>query len=159
MNDDVRDMIDLLRSKGLTLSLAESCTGGLIGATITDMPGASDVFMGSAVTYSNESKMSILGVSERALAEHGAVSEETAVEMAEGSLKAYGSDVALSVTGIAGPGGATDTKPVGLVYMAITDGIRTKASRHVYDGDRASVRAQTVRDAILQIIEFTGGSE
>ena len=111
------------------MSAAESCTGGLIGYSITDIPGASDVFLGSAVTYSNESKENILGVKHQTLLQYGAVSEETAREMVLGSIEVYQSDIAVSVTGIAGPGGATPDKPVGLVYIAVADGPRVIVTR------------------------------
>ena len=103
--------------KHRTMCCAESCTGGLIGAAMTDLPGSSEFFFGSAVTYSNEAKMKLLGVREQTLIDHGAVSEETAREMALGAAALFGADYSVAVTGIAGPGGATDTKPVGLVYM------------------------------------------
>ena len=111
----------ILTEKGLKLSLAESCTGGLIGSQITDISGSSAFFLGSAVTYSNESKERLIGVSHQSLAENGAVSETVAKEMAEGTLEAYGSDIAGSVTGIAGPNGGTPEKPVGTVWMAVTE--------------------------------------
>ena len=111
-----------------TMCCAESCTGGLIGAAMTDMAGSSEYFLGSAVTYSNEAKMRILGVEEDTLIAHGAVSEETAREMALGAARVFGADYSVAVTGIAGPGGATETKPVGLVYIAVSDGSRTVVS-------------------------------
>jgi len=145
---EVMELIDVLRSKGLRMSAAESCTGGMIGCMMTSVPGSSDVFLGSAVTYSNEAKESILKVSHQTLMDHGAVSEETAREMAIGSIDAYGSDIAVAVTGIAGPGGATDTKPVGLVYIAVADGPRTVVTKNNFEGDRQSVRKQTALEAI-----------
>ena len=150
-------LTDALRAKGLRMSAAESCTGGLIGASITDMPGSSDVFLGSAVTYSNDAKESVLGVSHDSLLEYGAVSEQVAREMALGSIRAYDSDVAVAVTGIAGPGGATDTKPVGLVYIAVADGPRTVVTRNVFDGDRQSVRSQTVAAACSLLTDLVSG--
>ena len=145
---EVTELIDVLRSKGLRMSAAESCTGGMIGCMMTSVPGSSDVFLGSAVTYSNEAKESILKVSHQTLMDHGAVSEETARQMAIGSIDAYGSDIAVAVTGIAGPGGATDTKPVGLVYIAVADGPRTVVTKNNFEGDRQSVRKQTALEAI-----------
>jgi nicotinamide-nucleotide amidase len=129
-----------LSDKNLTLSLAESCTGGLIASRITDIPGSSKTFLSSAVTYSNEAKSAILGVRAGTLLEHGAVSAETAGEMAEGARRVFGSDVALSVTGIAGPDGGSDSRPVGLVYLAISDknGVFVKEIR--VQGPRARVR-------------------
>ena len=154
---DPSDLISLLSSRGLTMSAAESCTGGLIGATITSVPGASAVFLGSAVTYSNGAKVSILGVSEDTLASHGAVSTETAREMAQGAVRAFSSDVSVAVTGIAGPGGAVPGKPVGTVCIAVSDGCRTIASRFVFDGNRDAVRASTVAEAISMLHDMVEG--
>jgi len=151
------ELVDALRSRGIRMSAAESCTGGLLGAEITSIPGASEVFLGSAVTYSNESKTSVLGVSESTLMVHGAVSTETAREMARGSVRAYGSDVAVSITGIAGPGGGTPEKPVGTVCMAVSDGEREVATKFIFKGDRDSVRDQSVREACRLLIDFIGG--
>lgn len=145
---EVTDLIGILKEKGLTLSAAESCTGGLIGATLTEVPGASSVFLGSAVTYSNESKERILGVKHQTLIDNGAVSPETAGEMAKGAVEAYGSDYAVAVTGIAGPAGGTETKPVGLVYIAVADGPRVVVTKNNFSGDRQSVREQTVTEAV-----------
>jgi len=150
-------LVEALRSRGLRMSAAESCTGGMLGAEITSIPGASDVFLGSAVTYSNGSKTSVLGVKESTLTAHGAVSIETAREMARGSVKAYGSDVAVSITGIAGPGGGTAGKPVGTVCMAVSDGEREVATRFAFDGDREAVRDQSVREACRLLVDFIGG--
>ena len=154
---EVEVLTDLLRSKGLKMSAAESCTGGLIGAAMTDMPGSSDVFYGSAVTYSNDAKERLLGVKHETLLANGAVSEPTAREMALGSIDVYGSDVAVAVTGIAGPGGATATKPVGLVYIAAADGPRTVVTRNLFKGDRQSVREQTVREALSLLTDLVRG--
>ena len=145
---EITELIDVLRSKGLRMSAAESCTGGMIGCMMTSVPGSSDVFLGSAVTYSNDSKEKILKVSHQTLLDHGAVSEETAREMVLGSVEAYGSDIAVAVTGIAGPGGATDVKPVGLVYIAVADGPRVVVTKNNFTGDRRSVREQTVLESL-----------
>lgn len=147
----------LLVSRGLTVACAESCTGGMISAALTDMPGSSAYFLGSAVTYSNDAKESILGVSHGTLLAHGAVSPETAREMAAGAMRAYGSDTAIAVTGIAGPGGATAEKPVGLVYIAVADGPRVVVSRNLFDGDRAEVRSSTARTALTLLAELLEG--
>jgi nicotinamide-nucleotide amidase len=108
-----------LRRDGETLSVAESCTGGLVSKRITDISGASDVFLGGAVTYANEAKIKMLGVSEETLRKHGAVSEETAIEMSKGIRRVTGSDFGISTTGIAGPTGGSDEKPVGTVYISV----------------------------------------
>lgn len=149
--------MSLLRDRGKTVSVAESCTGGLIGASITDVPGSSEVFLGGVVSYNNSAKESILGVGHDTLSEHGAVSERTAREMAEGAVRIFGSDYAVAVTGIAGPGGATDTKPVGLVYIAVADGPRTVITRNVFGGDRQTVRGSTVREACSLLIDMVEG--
>lgn len=146
-----------LSGRGMTMCCAESCTGGLISACMTDMPGSSAYFLGGAVTYSNESKERVLGVSHGTLLAHGAVSEETAREMALGAARLYGADVSVAVTGIAGPGGATPEKPVGLVHMAVSDGSRTVASRHIFEGDRQQVRESTVREACSLLKDFVEG--
>jgi len=157
LRSDAKALIGALKAKGLTMSAAESCTGGMIGCSITSEPGSSEVFLGSAVTYSNESKETILGVKSSTLAEHGAVSEETAREMVLGSVRVYCSDLAVAVTGIAGPGGATPDKPVGLVYIAVADGPRTIVSRNVFKGDRQSVREQTASEAMRMLRELAEG--
>ena len=146
----------IFSKKGLKLSLAESCTGGMIGCMITSVSGSSSFFMGSAVTYSNESKMSILGVKESSLAQYGAVSETVAKEMAEGSLKVYGSDIAGSVTGIAGPDGGTPEKPVGTVWMAVTDGRTTRTYENHFTGSRKEIREMTASVLLDHIEEFIG---
>ena len=150
-------LIDVLRSKGIRMSAAESCTGGMIGCMMTSISGSSDVFLGSAVTYSNESKERILGVSHQTLLDHGAVSEETAREMAKGAIDVYDSDVSLAVTGIAGPGGATPEKPVGLVYIAVADGPRTVVTKNIFEGDRQAVRKQTAVEALKLLKELAEG--
>ena len=115
-----RVLVDKLHEYGLTLSAAESCTGGLIAKRITDIPGCSDVFFGGCVTYTNEVKQRLLGVSAETLDAHGAVSSETAIEMARGVRERTGSDIGISATGIAGPGGGTDETPVGTVFLGIS---------------------------------------
>lgn len=154
---EAEQLIEALRSKGLRMSAAESCTGGMIGCMMTSVPGSSDVFLGSAVTYSNDAKERILGVKHQTLMDHGAVSMETASEMAKGSIDAYESDVAVSVTGIAGPGGATPEKPVGLVYIAVADGPRVVVTKNIFQGDRQSIRNQTAVEAIKLLIELVEG--
>lgn len=126
----------LLKSKGLTIGTAESCTGGYVAHQLTSVPGSSDYFPGSVVTYSYEMKSKLLGVKASTLATHGAVSAETVKEMAEGARNTLGVDVALAISGIAGPGGGTPEKPVGTVWMAVSDGKRTLTSRHIFGRDR-----------------------
>lgn len=143
----------LLRERGLTLALAESCTGGLIASLITDVPGSSDYFLASLVTYSNDSKVSLLGVNDVTLTEHGAVSDKTAREMAAGVRRVVGADVGVAVTGIAGPGGATPTKPVGLVYFALDLRGVVTVERKVLPGDRAEIKKRAADHALKMLIE------
>ena len=140
-----------------TMCCADSCTGGLIGAAMTDMAGSSEYFLGSAVTYSNEAKMKLLGVREQTLADHGAVSEETASEMALGAAALFGADYSVAVTGIAGPGGETPTKPVGLVYIAVSDGSRVVVTKNNFEGGRQQVRDSTVMEACGLLKDFIEG--
>ncbi|MDR0778846.1 MAG: CinA family protein [Methanomassiliicoccaceae archaeon] len=155
---NLKELSDLLIKKRYTLSLAESCTGGLIAKQITDMPGASKFFIGSAVTYSNESKEKLLNVSHRTLTEHGAVSAETAEEMAKGAMFLFKTDAAASATGIAGPDGGTETKPVGTVFIAVTDGKRTKSERLVLKGSRDDIRNETSENVIRMLIDLIEGA-
>jgi nicotinamide-nucleotide amidase len=129
-----------LRESGKTLATAESCTGGLIASRITDVPGASDYYLQGYVTYSNGAKVSLLGVPESLLAEHGSVSEPVARAMAEGCRAASGADCAVAVTGVAGPTGGTEDKPVGLVYIAVADAAGTAVARQVWPGTRSQFK-------------------
>ncbi|MFO8033861.1 MAG: nicotinamide-nucleotide amidohydrolase family protein [Candidatus Bipolaricaulota bacterium] len=143
----------VLRTKGLWLAVAESCSGGLLGARITDEPGASAYFRGGVVAYANEVKQRVLGVSADVLRTHGAVSAECAQAMAGGVLKLLSADVGLAVTGNAGPGGGTLEKPVGLVYIAATG---TGGKSHVQElhlaGSRTRIRTEAV-EAALELLE------
>ena len=130
----------LLATRGETLSVAESCTGGLIGQRLTDVPGSSAYFMEGAITYSNEAKMRTLGVSSEILKEHGAVSSECAEAMAAGMRKYAGTDHAISITGIAGPDGGTDEKPVGTVFIGYAGANGVKSIKFVLPGDRYLIR-------------------
>ncbi len=147
---------EVLRQRNLTLALAESCTGGLIASLVTDVPGSSDYFLASLVTYANSSKVALLGVSERTLREHGAVSEEAAREMASGARKVTGADVGLSATGIAGPGGATSRKPVGLVHFALDVRGEVTADKVVFPGDRQAVKRAAAEHALGMLIDRLG---
>jgi len=141
----------LLKEHGLTLALAESCTGGLVASLITDIPGSSEYFDSGVVSYSSEAKSELLGVDERIIKEHGAVSRECAVAMADGIRKRRGVSVALSVTGIAGPGGGSREKPVGTVYIALSSDKGSQGKLHRFEGGRREVREQTAK-ASLQIL-------
>lgn len=134
----------MLIERKLTIATAESCTGGLLAGTMINYPGISEVFLEGAITYSNEAKMKRLGVKKETLEAYGAVSEETAKEMAEGIAKVAGTDIGLSVTGIAGPGGGSEEKPVGLVYVGLCIKGEVKARKFNFQGDRQKVRLRTV---------------
>lgn len=141
----------LLVDKKLTIGTSESCTGGLLGAGLIDYPGISSSFLEGAITYSNEAKIKTLGVKKETLEKFGAVSEETAREMAEGIRKRCGADIGVSTTGIAGPDGGTDDKPVGLVYIGLSIGDKTIVTRNVFNGDRNSVRRRACLKAFDMI--------
>lgn len=143
---------ELLLRKGLTLSLAESCTGGLVAKLVTDVPGSSAYFLEGAVTYSNDAKVRVLGVPSRLLAEHGAVSSETACAMAEGMRKSSGSDLALAVTGIAGPEGGSAEKPVGTVFLALASAAGCQVRECRFSGSRDEIRTITAF-AVLDWLE------
>ncbi|MBQ1342904.1 MAG: CinA family protein [Firmicutes bacterium] len=144
-------IIDELRRRKLAVATAESCTGGMLAAALTDVPGSSDVFGWGLVTYSNEAKAQLLGVSRDTLAEFGAVSLQTAREMASGLLRVSGADIALATTGIAGPGGGSAEKPVGLVYIACGDEDDLQVKRCLFSGGRDAVRRQTVAEALFML--------
>ncbi len=137
-----------LRARGATVAVAESCTGGLIASRLTDVPGASDYFLGGVVAYANEIKQRVLGVPEETLADHGAVSEPTAVAMAGGARALYGADYALATTGIAGPGGGSEEKPVGLVYLAVADAEGTICLRQNWPGTREQFKHRVSQYAL-----------
>ena len=146
-------LADALRTQGLMLATAESCTGGLIAAACTAVAGSSDWFERGFVTYSNEAKAEAIGVPASLIAAHGAVSEEVAQAMARGALAHSRADLAVAVTGIAGPGGAVPGKPVGTVWLAVVR--RGNASRSellMLKGDRAAVREQTVQHALARLL-------
>lgn len=144
----------LLLQRRLTLGLAESCTGGLIAAYITGVAGASDYFLGGVVAYSNEVKRRLLAVSMRTLSEHGAVSAETALEMARGARKRLRVDVALSITGIAGPTGALPGKPVGLTYIGLAGSDSELTKKYLWTGDRRANRENSARAALELLVEY-----
>ena len=154
-------LVEKLAAEKLTITTAESCTGGLIAGTIVNVAGASDVLNEGYVTYSNEAKERLVGVSHETLEAYGAVSEQTAREMAEGAAKAAHADVALSSTGIAGPGGGTADKPVGLVYVGCCVFGKTKVMKCQFSGDRAENRADTVKEALslaLSLLQDEGSN-
>ena len=137
-----------LAVSGFTLAVAESCTGGLVAHRLTEVPGSSSYFMEGIVTYSNEAKTRLLGVPEELIEERGAVSAQVAEAMAEGVKRRAGTDFGLSVTGVAGPGGGTDEKPVGLVYIALSDDAHTEHRRLMLPGDRHLIRWRSSQAAL-----------
>jgi len=151
-----KQLVDRLKAKGLTLATAESCTGGGIGHAVTSVPGSSSVYPGGVISYSNDVKNAVLGVPLEVLASVGAVSEETACAMAEGVKALLKSDLAVSVTGIAGPDADGTAKPVGLVFIAVTGNKGTVVYRNMFSGDRDKIRAQTVNSAMLFLLEYIG---
>ena len=140
--------------RGKTLVTAESLTGGGIGAALTAISGSSEVYKGGVISYTNAVKTSVLGVPEQVLLEHGAVSAPTAQAMAEGVRELLKADVAVSVTGLAGPGGDEFGNPVGTVFIGYADGTRTEVRRYLFFGNREDVRSQTVQAAQELILEF-----
>jgi PncC family amidohydrolase len=147
----------LLRERKLSLALAESCTGGLVGDRITNLPGSSEYFRGGIVAYAYEAKVSLLDVSWSTLNTFGAVSEETVREMARGARMRFQTDIAASISGIAGPGGGTDSKPVGTVWLAIvTPGGEWTRLRH-FSGSRRQIKAASADAALQLILDFLNG--
>lgn len=146
--EEAKFLVDALNKKGLKIATAESCTGGLISGAITAVSGASAVFDGSICSYANEVKAEKLGVPQKVLDGVGAVSSQTAAHMAKGAIKLFGADIAVAVTGIAGPGGGTPKKPVGTVYIAVSKGNEVWVRRYNFSGSRETVRYKTVLAAL-----------
>lgn len=148
---------NLLRERGMTLALAESCTGGLVSDRVTDIPGSSEYFRGGVVVYAYEAKVSILHVSWDTLNKFGAVSEQTVLEMARGARTALGADIAASISGIAGPGGGTESKPVGTVWLALaTPHGEWTRSRH-FSGNRQQIKAASADAALQFVLDYLRG--
>lgn len=144
---------ELLSQRGWALAVAESCTGGLIAHRITNVSGSSAYFQGGVVSYSNEAKERILRVPHATLIEHGAVSEQTALAMAQGARRLFGTDIAVSVTGIAGPTGGTPEKPVGLVYIALAAEGVDLCEKHLWKGDRTENKARSAEAALKLLLK------
>lgn len=159
---DIEDLaarvVAALTQRGLTLALAESCTGGLIGSLVTDAPGSSACFLGAIVPYSNASKEALLGVPKQTMVQHGSVSAETALAMALGVRERFGADIGVGVTGITGPGGGTAEKPVGLVHIAAVgpDGAVLQ-KRFVWDGGRIENKRHSAMAALELVLGIAGG--
>lgn len=151
-----QDVFTMLQDQGLLLATAESCTGGMISARLTDIAGSSKVFERGFVTYSNQAKIDLLGVSEKTLSQFGAVSGETAEEMVKGALTNSLADLAIAVTGIAGPSGGSLDKPVGLVYIGIgrKRDNQIKVFKEQFSGDRASIRQQVCEKSFYYLLSF-----
>lgn len=145
------EVAKILCNRGLTVSTAESCTGGMIASKLIAYPGISEVFKEGAVTYSNEAKVKRLGVNKKTLENFGAVSYETAVEMTQGIAREAGTDIAVATTGIAGPGGGTLDKPVGLVYIGVQVIGKTIVKKFEFKGDRESIRNKATYNALQMI--------
>ncbi len=146
-------LVSLLTARQMTCATAESCTGGGIGAAITSVSGASAVYKGGIISYANEAKENLLGVSAATLAQYGAVSPETAAQMAQGARQRLKVDLAVSVTGVAGPTGGTPEKPVGLVWFGVASARGIFTEKHIFSGDRAAIRAATAEQAIGLLIK------
>lgn len=147
-------LVELLQEKGFIITTVESCTGGMIAATIVNVPGASSVLNEAYITYSNEAKHRLVGVNEETLENYGAVSEETAMEMVTGVAKRTGANCAIAVTGIAGPGGGTAEKPVGTVYAGLYCNGITEVTRYNFSGDRTEIRSKTVASVLEKMIKM-----
>jgi len=151
MIDIVKNIATELTKNNMTLSTAESCTGGMIGGSITSLAGSSLFFKGGVIAYSNEIKINTLGVNERTICEFGAVSSQTVEEMVRGVCALLKTDCAISVSGIAGPGGGTIDKPVGLVYIGIKVHDMVSSHRHIFCGNRHQIRMTTVRTSLCYL--------
>lgn len=143
---------DILLNKKLTISVAESCTGGLVSSTLINYPGISSSFIEGCITYSNDAKISRLGVKKETLEKYGAVSKETAIEMAIGVSKQFNTDIGLSTTGIAGPNGATYKKPVGLVYMCIYINNNYYVNKYIFNGSRQEIRIKATEKLLTDLM-------
>ena len=148
MSAVAENLVALLKARGLTCATAESCTGGGVGSAITAVAGSSEVFLGGIISYANEVKRDVLGVAADALEKFGAVSPQVAEQMADGARRLTKADLAISLTGIAGPGGGSAEKPVGLVWFGLSTPSGTRTEKAIFRGDRAKVRAQAVTHAL-----------
>jgi nicotinamide-nucleotide amidase len=154
MDNTAAEIINIMREKKLTLGTVESATGGLIAHMITNIPGSSDVFRGSIISYSNEIKIKIVGVKEATLQESGAVSGQVARAMAKRGRKVLGVDICVADTGIAGPGGATPGKPVGLFYLGLSHKDGTFTQKHIFKGTREENKQQAAQTALMRVREY-----
>jgi len=149
-----QNIVQLLRKKGLSLGITESATGGLISHLITNVPGSSDVYKGSVTAYANSTKTNILGVKAETLSQYGAVSSQVAEEMAMGGRRLLSVDICISDTGIAGPGGATPEKPVGLFYLGLAHGVAAYSHKHIFRGDREENKERATHAALVYLKSY-----
>lgn len=154
----LQTLIHELRERKLTISFAESCTGGLLSSSLTEHAGISDIFLGSVVSYANQVKFDLLGVSPQTCMQSGAVSEAVALQMAQGACRSMQSDCAISVTGVAGPNGGSPEKPVGTVWIAIRGPGFERATKKLFSGDRRSIQIQACETAYQLMNEAFGVS-
>lgn len=153
MENIAQEIVNLLREKGLTLGVVESATGGLISHLITNVPGSSDVYLGSITSYSNDVKIRVVGVKAATLEKYGAVSAQVARQMAAGGRKVLGADICVADTGIAGPTGATPQKPVGLFYIGLSHAGGTFSRKHLFNGTREENKQQAAQMALMWVRE------
>jgi PncC family amidohydrolase len=155
MNETLEDVLgELLRARGWRLAVAESCTGGLVGHRITNIPGSSTYYMGSITAYAYEAKVRLLGVQWTTLENYGAVSKQVAIEMARGVRRALAADIGMSVSGIAGPGGGTADKPVGLTCFGLSTAIDELAWQIIWKGDRVANKEQSAEYTLMLLVEY-----
>ncbi|MGD9143099.1 MAG: CinA family protein [Dehalococcoidia bacterium] len=157
LNTLAKEIGELLRQKGLTLGVVESATGGLLSHAVTNIPDSSDYYKGSVTSYSNEIKMKVIGVTAGTLEKYGAVSSQVAEEMANGGRRLLDVDICIADTGIAGPGGATPDKPVGLFYLGLADARSVLSQRHRFYGDREQNKESAAEAALMWIKEYLLG--
>lgn len=150
----VEELAELLTSRNWTVAVAESCTGGLLGHLITSVPGSSEYFQGGMTVYSNTAKIDLLGITQDCLRNHGSVSERTALAMATGVMDAFQVDLGIGITGIAGPGGGTEQKPVGTVYVAVTGDLDEKVKTLALDGSRDDIKLAAAEATLEFACEF-----
>lgn len=148
---------ELLRQRGLRLATAESCTGGLVGHRVTNIPGSSDYYLGGITAYSNEAKQRLLGVQPGTLQAHGAVSRDTVLEMAQGARRVVGAEIGVSVSGVAGPGGGTPGKPVGLVWIGLSTPQGDWAIECLFHGSRVENKEASAQAALQLVVDYLRG--
>ncbi|MEO0095591.1 MAG: CinA family protein [candidate division WOR-3 bacterium] len=159
MNSLAKKLKTLLLKKNLSLSVCESCTGGMLASIITTVPGSSNYFKGGIIAYSNEIKNKSVGVKKSTLKKFGAVSKQTASEMAMGIKRIMGTDAGIAITGIAGPGGGTKNKPVGLVYIGVILDKRMKIEKNIFTGNRQQIRKKACEQALELLIQMLKGGK